>query len=491
MVAPSRIAGSVFGTPSELNSLFGEILDWMLAPLLFLWPISIAVTHHVANNIANQPYDQAMAESVSAIARLVKVSDNRVTVNFPAPARALLHADELDATYYQVQGLSGELVAGDREIPPAEKPSQMTAGEVLFRDDDINGEGIRVAYEFIPVKGAQAPVLVQVAETRQKRENLAGRIISGVLLPQFAIIPLAVILVYRGLTRGLAPLSRLQRRLRRRRPGDLAPIDTRGVPEEVRPVVIAFNEMMARLEQNLQAQQRFIADAAHQMRTPLTGLKMQTELALSEDDPLQVRASLKRIAESTDRAAHLINQLLLLARTEASHEKVHAVEPLDLEVLARSVARDWVPRALAKGIDLGFEGEGWPLWIDGVPLLLREMLNNLIDNAINYTPSGGRVTVRVRSGDFAMLEVEDNGIGIDEKDRDLVFERFYRVLGSETAGSGLGLPIVREIAELHRASVRLEPNPGGQGSIAIAIFPRRNSALVSAEPELLEDDRKT
>jgi two-component system sensor histidine kinase TctE len=190
---------------------------------------------------------------------------------------------------------------------------------------------------------------------------------------------------------------------------------------------------------------------------------------------------LKRIAESTDRAAHLINQLLLLARTEASHEKVHAVEALDLEVLARSVSRDWVPRALAKGIDLGFEGEGWPLWIDGVPLLLRELLNNLIDNAINYTPSGGRVTVRIRSGDFAALEVEDTGIGIGEADRELVFERFYRVLGSETNGSGLGLPIVREIAELHRASVRLVPNPSGQGTMAIVLFPRRNSVLLSVE----------
>jgi two-component system sensor histidine kinase TctE len=481
MAGSRGITSHVFGVSSDLNSLFGEILDWMLAPLLFLWPISIAVTHHVANNIANQPYDQAMAENVSAIVRLIKVADNRVYVNFPAPARALLRADELDATYYQVTGLQGELVTGDREIPRAEIPDQVTPGEVLFRDDDINGEGIRVAYEFLPGHAGQAPVLVQVAETRQKRENLASRIISGVLLPQFAIIPLAVILVYRGLTRGLAPLARLQKRIRRRRPGDLAPIDTRGVPEEVRPVVIAFNEMMLRLEQNLQAQQRFIADAAHQMRTPLTGLKMQTELALSESDPEQIRNSLKKIAESTDRAAHLINQLLLLARTEASHEKVHAVESLDLEVLARTVARDWVPRALAKDIDLGFEGEGWPLWIDGVPLLLRELINNLIDNAIKYTPPGGHVTVRIRSGEFAALEIEDTGIGIGEDDRELVFERFYRVLGSETSGSGLGLPIVREIAELHRASVRLKPNPAGRGTIAIALFPRRNSSLLATD----------
>ncbi len=466
----------VFGTPTELNSLFGEILDWMLAPLLFLWPISIALTHHVANNIANQPYDQALAESVGAIARLVKVADDRVVVNFPAPARALLHADEFDATYYQVIAPDGRLVSGDREIPWSEAPERIEPGEVRFRDDDINGEGVRVAFEFVSVQSGLPPVRVQVAETRKKRENLASRIISGVLLPQFAIIPLAVILVYRGLTRGLAPLARLQKRIRRRRPGDLSPINTLGVPEEVRPVVVAFNDMMARLEQNLQAQHRFIADAAHQMRTPLTGLKMQTELALSETDPRQIREALEKIAESADRAAHLINQLLLLARAEASHEKVHAVEPLDLEVLAQAVTRDWVPRAMAKGIDIGFEGAGWALWIDGVPLLLREMLNNLIDNAIKYTPAGGHVTVRIRAGELAVLEVEDTGIGIAEEDRERVFERFYRVLGSNADGSGLGLPIVREIAELHQATVRLLPNPGGTGTLAVVRFPRRTAA---------------
>ena len=280
----------IFGTPTELNSLFGEILDWMLAPLLFLWPVSIAVTHHVANNLANQPYDQALAENVNVIARQVKVVDGKVVVNFPAPARALLRADEFDTTWYQVIGLRGELVVGDKEVPRPEIPSEFSPGTVLFRDDDIQGEEIRVAYKFLtqPVRGL--PVLVQVAETRQKRENLASHIISGVILPQFVIIPLAVILVYLGLTRGIAPLTRLQRRIRKRRPGDLGQIPIHGVPEEVRPVIVAFNDMMARLEQNLQGQQRFIANAAHQMRTPLTGLKMPTELAQSETDPQLIRA---------------------------------------------------------------------------------------------------------------------------------------------------------------------------------------------------------
>ncbi|MDO8932054.1 MAG: sensor histidine kinase N-terminal domain-containing protein [Rhodocyclaceae bacterium] len=471
----------VFGPPGELNSLFGEILDWMLAPLLFLWPISIAVTNHVANQIADQPYDQALSENVAAIVRQVKIDGSHVGVNFPAPARAMLRADEFDTLYYQVTGLRGELVAGDREIPWVEIPQKIGADDVLFRDDAINGEDIRVAYSFLPVPSGRVPVLVQVAETRKKRENLASRIISGVLLPQFAIIPLAVFLVYLGLSRGIAPLNRLQARIRRRRPGDLSPIPIRGVPEEMRPVIVALNEMMERLEENLQAQQRFIADAAHQLKTPLTGLKMQTELALDETDPAALHASVVLIAEATERAAHLTSQLLLLARAEASHEKIHAVEPLDIEKLARRTAEEWVMRAMAARIDLGFEGTGWPLLIDGVPLLLRELLNNLLDNAIKYTPAGGRVTLRTRAGDSAIVEVEDSGSGIPPSERERVFERFYRVLGTAADGSGLGLPIVREIADLHRASVELLPGEGGNGTLVRLAFPRREAAASGAE----------
>lgn len=464
--------------PRYFNSLFGEILDWMLAPLLFLWPISIAVVYHVANDIANQPYDQTLAENVRAVSRLIRVSGQAVSLNLPGAARDLLRHDEQDAVYYQVLGAGRELVAGDWEIPWVDPPQDMRAGTVYFRDGDIQGEEIRIAYQFVRGEPAQdSPlVLVQVAETRTKRGSLADRIIAGVLLPQFAIIPLAVILVYLGLGRGIKPLYRLQRLIERRRPGDLSPISTRGMPEEVLPLMLAFNDMMARLEQNLQAQQRFISDAAHQMRTPLTGLKMQTDLALSESDPEQIRRSLRQISESTDRTAHLINQLLALARAEASSERVHKVDRIDLELLLRDVARELVPQALAKRIDFGLELTGWPLTIDGNPLQLRELLKNLIDNAIKYTPEGGKVTARTRAAEFAVVEIEDTGIGIAEDERDLVFERFYRSLGSGAEGSGLGLAIVREIADLHRGNVLLKPNPQGHGTLAQVLFPRRGGA---------------
>lgn len=456
------------------NSLFGEILDWMLAPLLFLWPISIIITHNVADSIANQPYDLALADGVRALSRLVQVEEGQVVVRFPAPPRALFRADQDDVVYYQVADQSGATLSGDAEIPLVPPPATLIGEDVLLRDSMIHGEEVRVAYRFVSPDPVHLDrlVLVQVAETRNKRTDLASRVVTGVLLPQFAIIPLAVVLVWVGLSRGIAPLNRLQSLIRRRRPTDLSPVEPSSVPEEVRPLIVAYNDMMARLEENLQAQQRFIADAAHQMRTPLTGLKMQTDLAMHETDPEQLRESLARIAESTDRAAHLINQLLSLARAEASFEKLYAVETVILDAIVREVALELYPRAQAKNIDLGVEVGDHELLVEGNLVLLREMLKNLVDNAIKYTPRGGSVTARTRFAGSPVFEVEDTGPGIPEADRERVFERFYRVLGSGVDGSGLGLPIVREIAELHRATVTLDANPAGKGTLARVVFPR-------------------
>lgn len=450
--------------PPAPHSLFGEILDWMLAPLLLLWPISIVATNHVANQIADLPYDRQMGASVVAIVRHVDVRENGVFVYIPDAARDMLRSDDDDTVYYQVRDSYGEVLTGDGDIPLPWEGLPAEVGTLRYRDDTIDGDEVRVAYQYLYAGAARQPVIVQVAETRHKREQLASRIISGVLLPQFAIIPVAVILVWLGLTRGLAPLARLQSRIRRRQPDDLSPINLQNVPEELRPMVAAFNDMMARLRGNLEAQSRFIAAAAHQLKTPLTGLKTQTELALRETDCVQLHEYLQRISNSVDRAARLTSQLLQLARAEARHEQAEAVEPVDLEALAREVTAQSVPRALARQIDLGFEEAGAEVVVAGVPLLLREMLDNLVDNAIKYTPVGGRVTVRLHAAPWPVLEVEDSGIGIPAEDRPFIFDRFYRALGTEAEGSGLGLAIVREIADLHRIGIAVLDNPAGSGT---------------------------
>ena len=447
----------------------------MLAPLLFVWPISIAITHYFATSVASFPYDQTLREHVSAIARQVKIVDGKVFANIPTSARAILRSDELDEVYFHVVTRDGKHLVGDTELPFAEdllaQPDE--PGETFVREDVVNGRDVRVAYQYLADASLTRDrwVIVEVAETLEKRNQLSNKIIASVILPQFIIIPLAVILVWFGLTQGLRPLSLLRMKIESRRPGDMSEIKSWGVPDELVPLIGAFNALIERTRRNMAAQQRFIADAAHQLRTPLTGLKTQAQFAMRETDPEMLRLALSNIAGGVDRAGRLVNQLLTLARAEALDQTQHKHEPIDLDALLRQIVEDWIWRALEKEIDLGYE-PGEPASISGVEFLLRELISNLIDNAVRYTPHGGRVTVRtVLHGDFVVLEVEDSGIGISESDAELVFEPFYRVDNATTEGSGLGLAIVREIAELHHADVSLRPNPAGAGALARVVFP--------------------
>ena len=445
-------------TPAP-RSLFGEILDWMLAPLLLLWPMSIAVTYLVAKSIANGPFDRALEASAIVLSQQLREVNGRVTLQLPLSAREILRADETDNIYYQVVGKRGEYIAGDHDLPLPSEEDQGHAGLVSLRDDRIAGNDVRVAYTYVDlrnVSGSQ-PVLVQVAETLDKRARLANEIIKGVILPQFVILPLAVVLVWFGLSRGLAPLTAIQQRIRARNPGDTSPIDERAAPQEITPLVGSFNDLLAQLDQSVQTQKRFIADAAHQMKTPLAGLRMQAELAQREQSPEELRRSLAQIAGSSERTAHLVTQLLSLARME-NLAGTGGMGELDLCALAREVVKDWLPQAWARDIDLGLEADDHPVTVLGNRLMLTEMLNNLLDNAIRYTPRGGHATVRVSADafePFAYLDVEDTGPGIAPADRERVMERFYRVLGTNTEGSGLGLAIVREIVQQHGGDVQI------------------------------------
>jgi two-component system sensor histidine kinase TctE len=456
------------------DSLLGEVLLWILILLMFLWAMSVVMTYQVADRIAHRPFDDLLAENVHTVAKFVQINGDRVTVNFPAPALEMLRADAKDHIYYQVLDPDDRLVSGDKEIPALESLDTIETNQIRFRDEQIGDEDVRIAYTFLPAKAGS--VLIQVAETRNKRRALVASIVSGVIVPQFVIVPLAVMLVYLALSRGITPLQRLQEELRARRPTDLSPISIKGIPAEIRPLIVALNDVMVRLEENLMAQRRFIADAAHQLKTPLTGLRMQTELALHETDIVHVHERLEQAALSAERLSHLTHQLLSLARAEATTESSAAFETVDLEEMAPVVIREWVERAMAKEIDLGFEGAGWPLPIIGSPFMLRELINNLVDNAIKYTPRGGQVVVRLVATKTIRLEVEDTGVGIPVAERHHVFERFYRVLGSETDGSGLGLAIVQEIAELHRAKIEVSSGDGGIGTRVAVSFPRHDSA---------------
>ena len=468
----------------------------MLAPLLLLWPMSVVLTWLVAQGIANRPFDRELGEMARVLSKEIAVHDTpdgraQAVFKLPAAASEILRTDEADDVYYQVLGLRGEFISGDSALPVPADEDRAPAGEVRFRDEVVNNDSVRVAYLWVNVRdrgpddgpartSTEAP-LVQVAETLGKRSRLATEIIKGVILPQFVILPLAVLLVWLALARGIAPLNQLQQRIRNRDSSDLSPIDAAQAPEEVSPLVRAINDLLARLDHSMSAQKHFLADAAHQLKTPLAGLRTQAELAqrqidAGEHDPLALKKSLQQIARSSQNAAHMVNQLLAMARAENQEHSAHR-QPVDLARLATETVHDFVPRAIEKRIDLGYEGpseaaaarqqghqtvattrhpEG-PIVL-GHALLLRELIRNLVDNALQYTPAGGTVTVRVIDdpfGQVVVLQVEDSGPGIAAAERDKVFQPFYRSLGTNVDGSGLGLAIVREIAQQHHAEVTL------------------------------------
>jgi len=459
----------------EQRSLFGEILDWMLTPLLLLWPISLALTWLVAQGLANKPFDRALVYNVQALAQQVKVGpDHRAQFNLPQPASEILRADETDLVYYQVRGTHGEFLSGERDLPePPKDEEKGNSYEVRIRDDEMRGLEVRVAYTWIRLDTAgHRPALVQVAETREKRSVLAAEIIKGVMLPQFAILPLAVLLVWLALVRGIKPLSQLEERIRARKSDDLSPLDDKAVPLEVAPLVVSVNDLLTRLKDSIATQKRFLADAAHQLKTPLAGLRMQADLAqrhgASEDD---LKRSLQQIGRASVQATHTVNQLLALARAEGGSANLPQ-QQCNIVDIASEVLLDALPRAADKGIDLGYDGvdtDTAGVEVLANPTLIKEMVRNLVDNAIHYTPSTperpGVVTLRVLVDPYSralVLQVEDNGPGIAPAERELVFQPFYRALGTNVDGSGLGLPIVREIAQRHGASIGIDAAHPGQ-----------------------------
>ncbi len=452
----------------EQLSLFGEILDWMLTPLLLLWPISLVLTWLVAQGIAGKPFDRALEYNVSALAQLITTKNNHAQFVLPLPARELLRADETDTVYYQVLGSQGEFLSGEKNLPLPGDEDKAASGEVHMRDDEYKGSMLKVAYMWVRLDSAHSkPALVQVAETMDKRSVLATEIVKGVMLPQFVVLPLAVLLVWLALVQAIKPLNRLEERIRARNPDDLSPLEVEAVPMEVAPLVASVNDLLMRLKDSIATQKRFLADAAHQLKTPLAGLRMQADLAQREGASAEdLKQSLRQIGRSSIRATHTVNQLLALARAESSSSAVLAHRPCDLARLTMDVIRDCVPRAMDKHIDVGYEGaqpgsDG--VIVQGNLTLLTEMVRNLVDNAINYTPSRaerpGVITARVLIDPFSkvlVVQVEDSGPGIAPAERELVFQPFYRALGNEADGSGLGLPIVLEIARQHRAEVTVD-----------------------------------
>ncbi len=466
------IGGRVAAPHPAKATLRRQLLISLLAPIVLVTLISAVVSYYYAFNFATLAYDYSLFESALDISRQTRITEGELRVDLPRAALDMLESDTHDNIYYMVNDSKGAFVAGHKGLPLP--PGNAAPGKPMTYDGNYRGSPVRIAalHSLVPGASDQDPILIQVAETLNKRHILANEILLGMLLPELLLIVLVGVLIWYGVERGLKPLAALQQEIGNRSHRDLSPLPEQNVPGEVRSLIHAMNGLLARLSKALSVQQRFIADAAHQLRTPLAGLKTQTELALRQKDPDEVRHTLQHLNTATGQTTHLVNQLLSLARAEPGAGRAQALRPLNLSDLARDTTTEWVPRAIERNIDLGLDGTPAAADIEGDALLVKELLGNLLDNAIRYTQPGGQVTVRVTTErDKVQLSVEDNGPGIPAAERERVFERFHRVLGSGAEGCGLGLAIVREIAQSHNAKTRLGPGAGGSGTLITVVFP--------------------
>jgi two-component system sensor histidine kinase TctE len=463
--------------PPESRSLRRRLLTWLLLPLLLLFMLRGSYTYYYAHQLADRVYDRMLLTLASSLTEQIVYNAASGRIELPGAAADLLMPDELDRLYYAIRNARGEIRDGDRRMPPVS--ADLSGNEPFFFDGRIDGQAVRIAH--VPLTLEHRPYTLEVAETLNKRMLLAREFQVGTLLPQAAIILLATLVVWFGVGRGLAPLKRVQHAVSERSHLDLRPLHETDIPAEVQPLIQSINDLMARLSDSLEAQNRFIADAAHQLRTPLAGLKTQIEFALRQDDPAMTARAIKYLLESTDRMTRLVNQLLALSRNERGAEGALRKEVLDLGQLASNVTMEWVPRALEKGIDLGFEAPRTQVVIEGDASRLKDLLENLIDNALRYSPPAGQVTVSVVAGERPQLFVTDNGPGIPPEQRERVFERFYSLLGSGAEGSGLGLAIVREIASIHDAETRIDSAPNGSGTRVSVRFATAPPSLTAGQ----------
>jgi two-component system sensor histidine kinase TctE len=448
-----------------------KYLVWLVISLACLMFATISISEFLVDSAIDAPYDEKLMDYVGLLGNDVRIENGKL--HLPAGAVQLLRSDRRDRIYYAVRDNDGNVVAGEPQMAPLVGAPRF--GVATLQNGQIGEEPVRVAVLQLPdPRNADDTITIQVAETLNKRQALTEALrTQAVALPQVLVLVVAILLIVYGYTFVLRPMQRLRALIDNRGSNDLSPLDPEAAPQDLRPLILSINGLMERLSTSVAAQRRFIADAAHQLRTPLAGIKSQTELALVERDPGAVRVALKRLAKGTEHATELANRLLTLARAGTPL----TAPPVDVDLIGvvRDTIAQHLPDALARRHDLGFEGRlATPCVVHGDALLLREMLSNLIDNALRYSPDGGAITVSVgrdpRSGGVT-LAVADTGPGIPADERERVFEPFYRGADVVAAGTGLGLPIVRTIAHAHGASVSLGPGADGHGLRVAVAFP--------------------
>ncbi len=462
------VRGTDHGKPPSLRGL---LLGSLLVPLLALVAVATMASFYSARTASTRSFDRALLDPIQALRQRIAVVDGHPVLRMSVDSERSLFTHVYDIAWFQIRDDSGHMFAGDLQLP---LPRRL-GNRPVFYDAVYQGYAVRVGAMRVALDNEERPedrpryVVMQIAETLVRRDRNLYELMALMISPVLVIALAAVVLVSHGVSRGLRPLAVLQREIAARSHRDLRPVPEDHVPLEVRPVIASLNGLLAELSSVIEGQQRFLANAAHQLRTPLAGLQTQVELLLRQPQANESRQVLDTLLGATRRATHLANQLLALARAEPGAQYLLNMQPVNLADLIEAGMAGWLAQARVKNIDLGFELE--PVQIAGDPLLLGEMIANLVDNALRYTEQEGEITVRCHDGDTPVLEVEDNGVGIPENQRDKVLERFYRIEGSSGNGCGLGLSIVAEIVRQHQARLVISTPPGGRGTRMTVYFP--------------------
>jgi two-component system sensor histidine kinase TctE len=452
-------------------SLKQRLLAWLMLPVLLAVPLAGWGLYRLMHETALSWLDQALGDTALALASLVRERDGQLGVEVSSATDRALRFDRQDRIYYLVSDPQGQRLMGDAQLASL-APDRLARGEWSFGDGQLAGEPLRLAALGVDC-GRATPCLVQVAETLHKRDALRRQLLVVVGLGITGLAALLALAVWWATREGLRPLDQLSHELERRNLDRLEPLQP-AVAAELRPLIAAFNRLFERLGTAASAQRQFLANAAHQLRTPLTSLRTEIDLALLEPHAPEVEPLLQRLQKSVDRSARLAQQMLSMARAEA--DAGEPLRALDLREIAAQVAEDWVPRALAAGLDLGFELQAAPVLGQG--FLLRELLENLLHNSVSYAGERARITVRCGSTDGqAWLEVEDNGPGIAPAERERALQRFQRGSSAQGLGSGLGLAIALDIAGRHGGTLTLADGAQAQGLRVRLSMPAAASAL--------------
>jgi two-component system sensor histidine kinase TctE len=452
------------------GSLRRSLVGRLVVALLLIGVAGAVFTSFLVDRSANLAYDRGLADDISMLASELELKGGRLRINLPPVARDWLLSNEGERMLYRVMDLdTGEVLESNIDFGPWFR-GEKEPGSIVFENMRLDDTDFRVASLERHLPGSAVTALLQVGETLGQRRRVVREIMLGSMLVFGLMILAAATVVWRGTRNALQPLELLEAQAAQRSSTDLRPLDPLLAPVEVRRLVVAINHLMNRLSQSMQSQSRFIANAAHQLRTPLAGLRLQAQLGMDEAADVRMRTRLGDIDRSARRAGHLIEQLLTLARAEAGGAQPPS-EPVDLVTAARDVLERHLGFASSRGIDLGYAGQTDAVMVPGNGILLREMLSNLVDNALRYGRAGGVVTIGLNVEDsMVTVSVTDDGRGMPMAISGNLFSRFSQSDSTNDGGAGLGLAIVKEIADLHTAEVQYRPAKP-QGTEVAVTFP--------------------